>query len=411
MGLRAAIYTLPTAQTPSATAQDNGNDVLAPLQPQLGGGWLDTEDGSCLVTGTTHRLDHVHGRIPVSEFLSLPSGALARVCREASLATLRPEEMLFLDTETTGLSLDGSTVVFMVGVAYFDGDALHVRQFFIHHEAAERTVYLRLRELLADFGGLVTFNGKQFDVPMLRRRAARHQVELGLDAMPHADLLHPARRLWKERLGSCRLSNLERHIVGFRRTGDVPGARIPGLYEAYLRTRDPSGLAPVFYHNVQDILTLLAVSVVAARSYAEPLRSAGTAPLDLYSLGRAFEADGDVPRALTAYHHALAEPLPADVRDTICRRLASLHRVFALTPEAPVVWEHLAGSGAVRSVYPLEQLAKHHEHTTLEYDRAQELLVRALELLERDRCSRTSRRELEKRLTRVRQKAGGHSLQ
>lgn len=265
---------------------------------------------------------------------------------------------------------------------------------------------LQLRDLLSDFAAVVTYNGKQFDVPMLQRRAGRYQIELGLERLAHADLLYPARRLWKERLGSCRLANLERHLTGFRRTGDVPGSRIPGLYAEYLTSGDASGLVPVFYHNVQDILTLLAVTCVAVRSYVEPLASRDVSGLDLFSLGRTFEADGDLRRALAVYHHALARPLPPHAKESICRRLVSVHRACAVLPDATALWEQLTTSVSIGSVYPLEQLAKHHEHTTGELGRAQELLARALDLLEQDRCTRTSRRELEKRLTRVREKAG-----
>ena len=163
----------------------------------------------------------------------------------------------FIDTETTGLGNGAGVYAFMVGVGTFetlDGtdmpgeqvsggpdDAVvpsHfvVRQFFMRHPGEEGAVLAAVADLLRDKRLAVTFNGRGFDLPLLRGRylqnrrllAERAMVALLAESAPHLDLLMPARRLWRRRLQSCRLINLEQMILGMRRTeDDVPGALIP----------------------------------------------------------------------------------------------------------------------------------------------------------------------------------------
>ena len=62
--------------------------------------------------------------------------------------------------------------------------------------------------------------------------------------MEHLDLLFGARRLWKLRLESCRLVDLENQILGVERQGDLPGEMIPYYYFEYLRTQQAFRLVP-----------------------------------------------------------------------------------------------------------------------------------------------------------------------
>jgi len=63
-----------------------------------------------------------------------------------------------------------------------------------------------LRERIAEHPVLVTFNGKSFDWPLLETRY-RMSRKISVSApRAHLDFLHPARNLWRLRLGSVRLS-------------------------------------------------------------------------------------------------------------------------------------------------------------------------------------------------------------
>src|SRR5207253_1537008 len=115
-----------------------------------------------------------------------------------------------------------------------------------------------------------------------------HRLPLRPSAPLHLDLLFPARRLFRRRIGSCALQQLEAEALGIGpRVGDVPGFLIPTLYFEYLRGRDGRPLVSVFEHNRRDILSMLSLAVRMARSIDDP---AGVDhATDVYSLGRLFE--------------------------------------------------------------------------------------------------------------------------
>jgi hypothetical protein len=152
---------------------------------------------------------------------------------------------IFIDLETTGLSGGAGTVAFLVGCGYFDLGAFQVRQFLLTSHASERALLHAVAEFFKGTDLIVSYNGKTFDVPVMETRWLFHRLQMPLDNVPHFDVLHPARRLWRARSGSadaddggCRLSTLERALFGFRRVGDVPGGEIPGRFFQFLRSRE-----------------------------------------------------------------------------------------------------------------------------------------------------------------------------
>lgn len=170
----------------------------------------------------------------------------------AALAACGLESALFLDLETGGL---GSSPVFLAGTMLWNGSDFVLRQYFARHYGEEATLLAALDEAARGFEFLVTFNGKSYDAPFLANRACIHAVPLRLPPR-HLDLLHPARRRWKERLPDCRLQTLERYVCRRRRSGDVPGDEVPALYHDFVRHGDPYRLVPVFHHNLLDVITM-----------------------------------------------------------------------------------------------------------------------------------------------------------
>ena len=159
---------------------------------------------------------------------------------------------LFLDLETCGLS---SSPVFLAGTMHWNGEDFVLRQYFARHYGEEAALLAAVSEQAAQFDSLITFNGKSYDAPFLHARALTHGVTLRLPPH-HLDLLHHARRRWKEELPDCRLTTVELRVCRRRRTGDVPGDQIPGLYHDYVKNGDPWRLVPVFHHNLLDVTTM-----------------------------------------------------------------------------------------------------------------------------------------------------------
>ncbi|HEX2522413.1 MAG TPA: ribonuclease H-like domain-containing protein, partial [Terriglobia bacterium] len=215
-----------------------------------------------------------------------------------------PRSVVFLDTETTGLSGGTGTVAFLVGVGRWSASGFTVEQYWMRDYNEERAVLLALRESLEDAEVLVTFNGKAFDIPLLQSRFVLARQRWPLAGAVHLDLLHPARRIWKLRLGVCSLANLESQILGIERENDIPGHLIPQVYFRYVRTRNPQGIGSILRHNRQDIETLARLALRMAEIFSGQA-SENLAPVDLFSAARYAHALGERELAISLNEAAL----------------------------------------------------------------------------------------------------------
>ena len=130
-----------------------------------------------------------------------------------------------------------------------------IKQFFARDYAEEAALVHELGAFLAGFETLITYNGKSYDVPFLKDRAAYHRLEL-VPPRRHVDLLHHARRAWSGWFPNCRLVTLEYYVCRRRRVGDVPSSEVPELYHDFVKHGAAHRLIPVFHHNLLDVITM-----------------------------------------------------------------------------------------------------------------------------------------------------------
>jgi uncharacterized protein YprB with RNaseH-like and TPR domain len=274
---------------------------------------------------------------------------------DAALAT-DPSQWLFLDTETTGLVGGSGTYAFLVGLAWWDSGGLQVEQLFMRDFGEEHSLLLALDERLAERRVLVTFNGKSFDWPLLETRFRMTRCISPRIPGAHLDFLHPARQLWRPRLSSVRLSELERHVLhvspgsklDWTRDGDMNSGDIPEAYFSFVRGGLCAPLVPVFQHNQMDLRGLAALAghvLEILAGSAENVEAADDRQqsLDMYGLSRLLTQRGEHSRARKVCHAALAAGLPAE-HDRVARRdLARFAKRAGDFPGAVELWESLAG--------------------------------------------------------------------
>lgn len=158
----------------------------------------------------------------------------------------------FVDIETLGIF--GRPLI-LIGLGYFEDGTFQVRQFLLRDIGEEVSALIAFLELIPDDAVLVTFNGKSFDIPYIADRLAYYGLP-SLPQVPHFDLLHPSRRLWKREISDCRLSTLEKKYLQISRSEDLPGALVPEWYCRYMETGNPGPVVPIVEHNRQDVVSL-----------------------------------------------------------------------------------------------------------------------------------------------------------
>lgn len=181
----------------------------------------------------------------------------ARLPARCRHAELHCDGIVFLDLETTGL---GCSPLFLIGSMTWENGGFVVRQYLARDYSEEMAVTELFAAELHRPKLIVSFNGKSFDLPYLRARAAYHSVRLPPEP-PHLDLLHAARRAWRRHVPDCKLQTLEQHICGRSRSGDIPGAEIPDAYHRFVRSGDAAELVRIVEHNRLDLITLAELMV------------------------------------------------------------------------------------------------------------------------------------------------------
>jgi uncharacterized protein YprB with RNaseH-like and TPR domain len=287
-----------------------------------------------------------------------------------------PKKWLFLDTETTGLAGGTGTYAFLIGIAWWDSGGLQLEQFMMRDFSEEHSVLVELAARITERPVLVTFNGKTFDWPLLESRYLMTRCIRVPELGAHFDLLHPARAVWKLRLGSVRLVELERHVLDARRLGwhredDVPSSMIPQFYFDYLRGRSPLPLAGVVRHNGMDLRGLAALfgklnSLLDCRQRHEE-----TEALDLFGLSRYLQRRGEATGAESAYVAARNRGLPLPFDAQARRELAQMAKRRGEHGSAAAIWEELLEDTDCRSL-ACEELAIYHERRTKDYGKALE---------------------------------------
>lgn len=311
--------------------------------------------------------------------------------RKTRAALDDPSKWLFLDTETTGLAGGTGTYAFLIGLAWWDAGGLQVEQFLMRDFTEEYSLLQELSERVKERPVLLTFNGKSFDWPLLENRFTMTRSIAAPKLAAHLDLLHPARALWKLRLGSVRLAELERCVLDARRLGwhrgaDIESALIPQYYFDYLRGGSAQPIVGVVRHNQLDLRGLAALfcKINAMLSESADILEEQES-LDLFGLSRFLQRRGEMGRAHTACAQALAIGLPADIRPKAQRELALMAKRSGEHQRAAEIWQEMLANSQ-DELHACEQLAIYYERRVNDLRRAIEYAKLGLAKLRRQRA-------------------------
>lgn len=311
------------------------------------------------------------------------------------------ERILYLDTETTGLAGAG-TVAFEVGLGWLAADGFHVRQLVMRDYPEERFLLEEVVRIAEGFDVVCSFNGKTFDLPLLRNRFIMNRIRTDCLDKPHIDLLHIARRVWKLRLQRCNLTNLEEALLGIPRVDDLPGAQVPERFFSYLKTGDFHLLDDVLEHNEQDIVSLQNLLCHMCRMYENPEQLRFDE--DVYSMGVALDRFRHTEEARRCYQLAGGTMHAASQS-----RLAQSYRRSGERAEAVRVWKGMIARREGGTA-PYIELAKHYEHAEKDCEAALDVVRQAMIRLSEptlfeDSAVQEERNALQYRYERLKKKA------
>jgi len=382
---------------PAVAAPTDARPARYFIEQWMTGEVVETPLGTHFETERLYDIHRRHGSMDISSLLELPEdllGALSGGEAPPSPVT----RWAFLDTETTGLAGGSGTYAFLIGVGRVTAEGFRVRQFFMRDYGEEPSLLWALSEHLANFDVLVTYNGKTYDQPLLETRYRMARARPPFARLAHLDLLHGARRLWKLRLDSCRLVDLENRILGVEREGDLPGEMIPYVYFEYLRTQQAWKVVPIFHHNAVDLLTTACLTGIVPFAFREPDATRFLHGADLVGLARWFAHAGEREQAAGLMRRAIDLGLPDNLLFRTMWDMAALEKRLGHADAALAVLADLAASPNPCRLQAFEALAKHYEHRERNYTMALEMVRGARGLADSEHLRKRETR-LEKRMS------------
>ena len=265
------------------------------------------------------------------------------------------QRLLFLDTETTGLSGGAGTLAFEIGVGFLTDSGMVIRQYVMRDYGEEAAMLAEIAQLFERFDTVVSFNGKSFDLPLLESRMVMNRIRLSVTRWPHLDLLHAARRVYKLRLRRCSLSALEEAVLGLSRADDLPGAQVPQRYFDFLKTGEFALLEDVLRHNLQDVRSLAVLTAHLCAAYRSPQQL--THEEDVYSIGRVLLRGGRTEQGRACMRILGHSTLSAQAR----MHLASSYKHTREWEAAADSCREMIARGE-GGTWPYIELAKYYEH-------------------------------------------------
>ncbi len=383
----------------SSVRRNEARDIHELLEGCVAG----NDDGSCFLVENRYPLSYVHGGYALGKCLEIDMRNLGRVfpCI-AGDESIR--DFVFLDTETTGLSGGTGTVAFLVGAGYFESDVFVLRQYMMRDYNEEPAMLREIAALLAQKTGLVTFNGKAFDWNILTTRFIFNRIPPGLEEPVQADLLYPCRKLWKLKLGSCRLVCLEENILGEYRVNDIPGALIPQVYFRYLEDRDAADMKRVIDHNRRDILSMISLLTKIDAMLKDPLGQSDCEE-ELFNLGRIFFKNGEYDNVIRCLENCTLWG-NIQLKDKASVFLSTVYKRQGEYKRAVTHWSRMVSQQREMRLFEMIELAKHYEHREKDLQYALNLVEKAVDAVVKTGNLRNRQYEdLKKRKERLKMKA------
>jgi len=353
------------------------------IADMIKGEWLNEQERAVYISESVLPYPICHGNLiiknnPDFQFFSI-------LLDDPAFNSFLSDQFLFLDIETTNISMGVGTFIFMVGLCWFTDQGINIRQIFLEDLSKEPVLLSYTQDLIKKFSTLVTFNGKTFDIPLLRSRLYFYHIPENIRSMWQIDLLYLSRKIFKRIPGSKKLIDIENEILNFRRTSaDIPGWLIPQVYFDYLELGESELIRNIFYHNQMDIISLAVLTQYFAWLFNEKKskdivdRGEQFSIAELLLKNQSFSLSKDFFEKAIIGNNDLAFDVGA------MRNFGYVLKKSGDWSRALEIWQISAEEGDVDAHI---ELAKFYEHRKKEYQVALEWTEKAIKILKNQRES------------------------
>lgn len=163
---------------------------------------------------------------------------------------------VIIDIETTGFHRDYCHI-YLIGLLAYDHSlkTYGITQFFASSKNEEEELLKQLTTFLQPESNLISYNGRQFDLPFIQARIKKHQLTPFV-YHDHFDLYHyllEHRWVTNRKPPGMKILEREHDLV---RTGLQDGSEATKKYQEYMKSFDGSIKSQLLDYNREDLLML-----------------------------------------------------------------------------------------------------------------------------------------------------------
>jgi len=370
-----------------------------------GGEKITTEKGTIWRIEKRLSFDELHFDNSIEKFFC----DIKPLLRSLSVSDdLNIQELLFFDIESTSLSTGTGNYPFLCGFGYMDDDDFITEQIFMEKYSDEPAVLQYMLSLFNSFKTVVTFNGKTFDIPLIKNRYMINRVYGFPMNIQHIDLIVPARRIFRSVYESCSLGSLENNLIGLKREDDIEGWLIPEVYFTFQKTGESARLKEVINHNRTDIISMIFLMYIFAGIF-DKVEKKDYSELSEKSLI-------NIAKHLFARNLELFLDLAEFLGESVIEDNSLFFKYSLVLKKRDEYEKAVEYWDKSKSVYSYIELAKFYEHREKNFAKAVESCSAAMSLIRNNDYSSTKKISTEKaairymedcskRLERLKQKA------
>lgn len=313
-----------------------------------------------------------YGGQSFSRLSSIPRSSSARLETDPVRQGVDFSQALFVDTETSGLSVGTGTFAFLIGFGRLDGESFRVTQFRLRSPSRETEMLEDVAAFVGEAPEIVSYNGRGFDLQLLQNRFSMNGMPNPFAKSLHLDLLPLARRLFAPRHGNAKLIHLEKKVLEIKRDDDIPSEQVPAIFRESLHNGDDveveSAMESVLSHHLYDIRTLAALSLEAASRMEDGWDTDDGE--DLYGVGDHFWKREEREAATPLFERALVAGLSGRYGDRCLLRLGEQRWREGDREAAMAHWQQVRAADTREYLRALEWFVKFEAQCREDFDRA-----------------------------------------